>query len=185
MRRKSKFVDYRRKREFKTDYGKRLRLLKGHRTRLVLRPFSRSIVGQLIVYKPKGDEVVAAVNSLEMKKLGWKYNCANMPAAYLAGLKLGKIGLGKGVKEAVLDLGFNKAAAGSKCFSFVKGVLDSGLEVPVAKEVLPSEARIKGEHIASYVEKQPAGNQFSEYKKSGFALKEDFEKLKEKILKEK
>ena len=185
MSRKNKFIEYRRKREYKTDYGKRLKLLKGHKTRLVVRMFSRSVLGQLVNYKPTGDVVEAVVNSLELKELGWKYSCSNLPAAYLAGFKLAKVGIAKGVKEAVLDLGFTKSIGGSKCYSFVKGAVDGGLEIPVDESVFPDEARIRGEHIVGHFEKQPKGNQYAKYKKDGFTLKEDFEKVKGKILKEK
>ena len=73
---KSKNPSFKRKREHKTNYYKRLKLLKSRTTRLVVRLFSRSILGQLVDYSVNGDKVLCGVNSLQLKRLGWKYNCS-------------------------------------------------------------------------------------------------------------
>ena len=36
---------------------------------------------------------------------------------------------------------------GSRIFASLKGILDAGIDIPHNEEVLPSEERIKGEHI--------------------------------------
>jgi large subunit ribosomal protein L18 len=87
----------------------------------------------------------------------------------LTGLLVGKRALEKGVKEAVLDLGLNPSTKGSRIYACVKGALDAGLKVNVSEEVLPSEERIKGMHISTYIQK---------FKN----MPEDFEKVKKKIL---
>ncbi len=166
----------RRKREHKTDYRRRLRLLKGRKPRLVVRLFSRSIVGQLTTYIATGDKVEISFNSMELKKLGWTYNCSNIPSAYLTGYALAKKA-GK-IKEAILDIGFHSPLAGTKQFAFAKGAIDGGLNVPVSEGMFPAEDRIKGEHIENYMETKKDKVQFSKTKKGVLAC---FEKVKKSI----
>ncbi|RLE43616.1 50S ribosomal protein L18 [Candidatus Woesearchaeota archaeon] len=182
MPRKIKVLGMKRKREHKTNYYKRLKLLKGRRTRLVVRVFSRSILGQFVDYAPKGDKVIVGVNSISLRDLGWQYNCCNLPSAYLAGLMLGKKGLEKGVKDAILDMGFHRSVPGSRVFAFVKGVIDAGVSVPISEEMLPKDSRLRGEHIAGYLKSAPKA-QFTRYKKlKKMDIVKDFETVKGKIL---
>jgi putative ABC transport system ATP-binding protein len=85
----------------------------------------------------------------ELKKIGWTFACDNLPAAYLTGLLIGKRSLDKKITDAVLDSGLHTSVKGSRVYAVVKGAKDAGLNVPVNEEILPSEERIKGEHIAA------------------------------------
>lgn len=161
-------VKYRRKREGRTDYKKRLNLLKGKKNRLIVRKTNTKIVLQVVSYHPDGDKVLLTVNSSELRKNGWKYSCKNIPAAYLTGILLAKRAKDKKISEAILDLGLKSPLKGSKLFSALKGVIDGGLKVPASEEIFPPEERIKGQHVASYLDK---------YK----AIGDDFEKLKNKL----
>ena len=71
-----------------------------------------------------------------------------MPSAYLVGLLIGKRAKTKGVERAILDIGL--ARPGSRIFAAAKGALDGGLVMPIDKEALPAEGRIRGDHVASY-----------------------------------
>ena len=53
----------------------------------------------------------------------------------------------KKIKEAILDIGLRSPIKGSIDYAALKGAVDGGLAIPHSKEVLPSEKRIKGEHI--------------------------------------
>ena len=161
-------VKYRRKREGRTDYKSRLNLLKGKTDRLVIRHTNTKMVLQIVRYDSDGDKVLLTVNSSELKKMGWSHSCKNIPAAYLSGLLLAKRAKEKKVSKAILDLGLKSPLKGSKVFSALKGVIDGGLNVPASEEVFPSEERIKGEHVASYLDKHKS-------------IVDDFEKLKNKI----
>ena len=88
-----------------------------------------------------------------LRKLGWKHHCGNIPAAYLAGLLLGKKALEKKINDAVLDMGLQTSTKGNRIYAFLKGVLDAGINVPHSPEVLPDENRIKGSHISEEVVK--------------------------------
>jgi large subunit ribosomal protein L18 len=183
-RKKPKVIPFRRKREQKTHYKKRLKLLTSKRTRLVFRRYNNTFLGQFIAYKPEGDTIVSVVNSSELRKLGWSHSCGNISAAYLTGLLLGKKGLDRKVKDAILDIGMHHSVAGSRIYAFAKGVVDSGVDVPVSEEVFPSEERLSGAHIVAISEKA-SGSQFSKLKKDKIDPKKisaDFEKVKKKIL---
>lgn len=143
-------VPYRRKREGKTDYQARLRLLKARVPRIVVRRSLKNIWLQVVEFAPGGDRVVASVHSHELRKLGWKASLNNLPAAYLCGVLLGKKAMAKKVSKAVLDIGLNVSVKGGVWYAALKGLLDAGLDVPHAKEVLPAEERLKGGHIADW-----------------------------------
>ncbi len=53
-----------------------------------------------------GDEVVVSATSKELVGFGWKGGLKNTPSAYLVGLIIGYKALLKGVKRAILDIGF-------------------------------------------------------------------------------
>jgi len=139
-------IQFRRRREGKTDYRKRLKLLSSGKPRLVLRRSLRYITAQIVSYDPKGDKTLLAVNSAVLKKLGWNHSCKNTQAAYLTGLLIGRKALEKGVKEAVLDLGLYPSVRGSRFYAAVKGALEAGLRIPCSEDVLPSEERILGKY---------------------------------------
>jgi len=155
-----KRVPHRRRREKKTDYKQRLALLKSGEYRLVIRKSNNSTLGQIIKYEKQGDKTLISVNALELKSLGWKHHCGNLPAAYLAGLLLGKKASEKKIKKAVLDIGLQTSTKGNRIYAFLKGVLDMGIEVPHSEDILPTEDRIKGKHIGKEVV-----NTFEEVKK--------------------
>jgi len=160
MRRRLKF---KRRRLGITDYRKRLALLLSSRPRLVVRKTLRNIIAQLVEYRPEGDRVLLTVDMKHLRDLGWKGG-ANLPAAYLIGYLAGKKALEKGVREAVLDIGRHRATKGAKVFAVLKGAVDAGLSIPHSPEILPSEERIRGEHIASYA-KMAKPPQFEEYRR--------------------
>ncbi len=176
-------VPYRRRREGKTNYRKRLRLLLSRKPRLVVRITNRRVIAQIVEYHPDGDKVLVGVDSSMLTKYGWKGDLNNTPAAYLTGLLVGKKALEKGIREAILDIGLHTPTRGGRVFAVLKGAVDAGLDVPHSEEVLPDESRIRGEHIAKYYEMAP--ERFSEYERRGLKpseLPEHFDEIKEKIM---
>lgn len=144
---------FKRRMKKKTSYKKRLALLKSEKTRLVIRKSLSNISVQFINFKPNGDETIASAVSTELKKFGWN-RTGNIPAAYLTGLLAGKKAKEKSIKEAVLDFGLQTSTKGSRIYAALKGVLDSGINVPHSKDILPSDDRIKGKHISEEIIKQ-------------------------------
>lgn len=181
-------VPYRRRREAKTDYKARRTLATSSRPRLVVRPSDRNITIQLVESKIEGDYVLVQAGSAELEKYGWKGGRKNTPSAYLLGLLAGKKALSKGIEAANLDIGLSRPTKGSKVFAAVKGVIDSGLEVPCDSDILPDPARIEGRTIAKYADsiEEPYDyeRQFSEYLKRGLrpqGLPDHFGEVKTRI----
>lgn len=187
---KNHIVSFRRKLSGHTDYKQRLGLLKSRKPRLVIRKSLKYVIAQIVEYSPAGDKVIVSVSSKALEKSGWKYSKISVPAAYLTGLMLGKLATGK-VTEAIVDLGMSVSRKESRLFAVVKGVIDSGLIVPVSEEILPTEKRINGSHIAAFAEelgkdKDKYAKVFSGYVKQKLDPKKipaDFESVKKSILK--
>ncbi len=144
-------VRFRRRRMGKTNYTKRLALLKSKLPRIVIRKSNRYIIAQILETTSKGDKVLASTHSKALKKLGWKHDCKNKYAAYLTGYMLGKSAK---VEKAIADLGLTTLTKNCRIYAALTGAIDSGLEVPHSDSM---RVEIKGK------------------------LEKDFEEIKKKI----
>lgn len=137
-------LDKKRKLQRKTNYKKRLILLKGNCPRLVVRKTNKYLILQIIESKHAQDKVVTNVNTRELLKYGWaeakKGSLKSITAGYLAGLLLGKK---TKVKKVILDSGLIPSTRGSRVYAVVKGVADSGIEIKYDEKIIPSKERIE------------------------------------------
>ena len=140
-------MQYRRKREGKTDYKKRLVLLKSGLPRLVIRASNKGVQAQIIEYTPDGDRVLATARASDLKKFGWTLATGNIPAAYLTGFVLAHKTKNKKMNDLIIDIGLQKHHKGGRLYAVAKGAIDGGLQVRVSDETLPSDERIHGNHI--------------------------------------
>ena len=140
-------VKPRRRREGRTDYRKRLNLLRSRKVRMVVRKSLKNTQIQFIEYKESGDSIIASAKSNELSKYNWKHSTSTTPAAYLTGLLAGKRASDKGISECVLDIGRQQSVTGSKLFASLKGVLDAGIDCPHNEEKIPEEDRLMGKHL--------------------------------------
>jgi large subunit ribosomal protein L18 len=143
----------RRRREGVTDYRSRKRAITSRATLLVVRISNKNVTSQFITPKVGGDLVVSSAHSRQLRKFGWKGSLKSTPACYLLGMLAGKKATEKGVKQAVLYNGVEPFIRGARISAFVKGIKDSGVEVPMGEEAFPSEERISGKAIADYASK--------------------------------
>ena len=145
---KSRHVaSFRRRKEGKTDYKKRLNLLVSGKHRLVIRVTGKKVIAQIVEYVLEGDKTLASATSSELKNFGWTEYTKNIPSAYLTGLLCAKRAVKKKMPTAILDLGLHTPIKGSRVFAALAGAVDGGLEIPHEKTVLPIEARLNGSHI--------------------------------------
>ena len=142
---------FRRIRERKTNYRKREKLLIGKKDFVTVNVSDQNISAQLIRPELLGDKVLASVHSNELLSYGWKGSRKNIPSCYLVGLLLGKKCIQKKITSAILYIG--KRHFTTKIAACLKGMSEAGLEMPISKEVLPSDERIQGTHIAEYAKK--------------------------------
>ena len=141
-------VPFRRRREGKTDYRTRLALLKGDSPRAVVRLTNRRVLVALTGYDATGDRVVAAADSRELLSLGFPARgLSSTPAAYLTGYLAGLRAKKSGEAHAVLDVGLRHPASGGRLLSALKGLLDSGVEIPHGEKGFPSADRLNGSHL--------------------------------------
>ncbi|PSQ21111.1 50S ribosomal protein L18 [Halobacteriales archaeon QS_9_67_15] len=173
-------VPMRRRREARTDYHQRLRLLKSGKPRLVARKSNKHVTAQLIITGTNGDETVASARSSDLADHGWDGPTGNMPAAYLTGVLAGLRAEEAGLDEAVLDIGLNTPTPGSKVFAVQEGAIDAGLDIPHNDSVLADWSRTRGEHIAEYAAQLDDGLYSGEFDATD--LPEHFDDMRERLL---
>ena len=180
----------RRRRDGVTDYRSRKRAITSQKPLLVVRISNRNVTSQFVKPTVKGDIVLSASHSKELVKLGWHGSAKSTPACYLLGLLAGKKALAAGVKEAVAYNGLVPFIRGSRVAALLKGVVDSGVQVPVGEEAFPDADRLTGKSIADFAtklseeDKDAYSKSFSALLKGGFrpeAYPAEFEKVKATI----
>jgi len=142
---------FRRRAEGKTNYHKRMKLLKSKKLRAVIRASNNHITVQVIQSKIGGDKIIVSAHSKELvSKFGWNANTGNIPAAYLTGFLAGTRAKKQNVKEAILDLGIFYHR--NRVLAAFKGMVQSGLEIPHNEDFFPDnlEETITGSHIEQY-----------------------------------
>ena len=142
---------FRRIREGKTNYRKREKLLFGKQDFVTVNVSDENVSAQLIRPDLLEDKVMASVHSNELLSYGWKGSRKNVPSCYLVGLLLGKKCLQKKITRAILYIG--KRHFTTKIAACLKGLSEAGLEMPFSENIIPSEQRIQGNHIAEYAKK--------------------------------
>ena len=186
-------VFFRRRREDRTDYRLRKKLIISGSLRLVIRKSLNHMNLQLVEAKIEGDRILVHANTIELSKFGWKGGTGNLPAAYLAGYLLGKRAIKKELKSAIVDFNGYKMTGSNRLYTALKGAIDAGVEIPHQEDVIPEDERVSGAHIVKYAEsmqkEDPAKYQayFSQYLANGIApekLVEHFEETKGAIEKE-
>jgi large subunit ribosomal protein L18 len=105
---------------------------------------------QLVVPKPEGDQTLVHADSTELGSYGYTGPTGNTPSAYLTGLLFGYKAQKAGYENAVLDMGLQVSSKGSRVYAALKGIVDSGLDVPHDPKIFPDEPRIRGEEIKEY-----------------------------------
>ncbi|PHU16200.1 60S ribosomal protein L5-1 [Capsicum chinense] len=153
-------VKFKRRREGKTDYRARTRLINQDKNkyntpkyRLVVR---FDIVAQIVSASIAGDMILASAYAKELPRYGLEVGLTNYAAAYCTGLLLARRVLKKlemdveyeGNLEvngedysvepaesrrpfrALLDVGLLRTTTGNRVFGALKGALDGGLDIP-------------------------------------------------------
>ncbi len=166
------FVPFRRRKDGKTDYYKRMSLLVADAPRMVVRKTNRQIIVQLVVPEMIGDKTLVAAYSSELAKYGYEGSTSSTPAAYLTGMLFAAKAQKAGYDEAILDIGLHRAKPGARVFAALKGAVDAGLLVPYGESILPDEERLKGAHIAEYAPEK-AGDLVENVEKVADAIKKE------------
>jgi large subunit ribosomal protein L18 len=141
-------VPFRRRRQGKTDYRVRLRLLKSGLPRAVVRLTDRRIRVSIVTYDPTGDRVLAAADSRELGGVEFPTgSLASTPAAYLTAYLAGLRAKASGAETAVLDAGLRHPTEGGRLAAALKGLLDAGIAIPHGEGGFPTSDRLNGTHL--------------------------------------
>ncbi|MFW6282839.1 MAG: 50S ribosomal protein L18 [Minisyncoccales bacterium] len=156
-------VQKRRRRENKTDYLKRLEMLKSEKPRVVFRKTNKYIIAQYIKSEEAKDKVIITIDSKKLLKYGWPKEFSgslkSLSASYLTGYLIGKQIKAKKLETPIVDIGMIQALHKTKVYAFIKGLIDSGVEIKCKEETFPEEDRIKGKHL-----KKDFSDKFNEIK---------------------
>lgn len=141
----------RRRREGKTDYMKRFKLLKSLSPRIIFRKTNKYIIAQYVTSKEAQDKIEIGVTSKNLKKFGWpdefEGSLKSIPAAYLTGFLIGKEIRKKKLKTPIVDFGMTRVLSKNRGYAFLKGLADSGIEIKCDEEQFPEEERISGKNL--------------------------------------
>ena len=144
-------ISKRRRIENKTDYSKRLKLLKSETPRLVFRKTNRYVLAQYIVSIEAQDKIEIGISSKNLSTYGWpkefEGSLKSLTASYLTGYLIGKQITKKKLETPIIDFGMIRVIAKNKAFAFLKGVADAGVEVNCEEENFPEQERIEGKNM--------------------------------------
>ncbi len=145
-------IGFRRRRENRTNYGKRLGLIKGDTPRLVVRASNHGVVVQIVAFEQgKGDKTLAAAHSRELAAHGWMPQ-SNTPTAFLVGLMAGHRAKKAGVKGFHMDIGMSTPTKGGVIFAAGLGAKAAGLSAELDEKLVDAK-RLDGSHIADFAKK--------------------------------
>jgi len=162
----------RRRKENKTNYSKRIKLLKGETPRILFRKTNKYIIAEYITSKEAQDKIEIGMNSKTLIKYGWpkemEGSLKSIPASYLIGFLIGKKILSSKKTTPILDIGMIRNLHKTKPYAFLKGLVDSGIKMKYKEGVFPEKDRIEGKNmkadfsktfneIKSKIEKAPLG----------------------------
>ncbi len=153
-----------RRRVGKTNYHKRLILIKSNYPRFVVRKTNRYLILQIVESYESQDKVLYSLTTKELLKFGWpKENIGSLKslsAGYLAGLLIGKLAANSGFKKnIILDSGLIRNTKNSRVYTAVKGISDAGLNIPFDKDIVPKDEVFKKYNFFDNIKKEILKNQ--------------------------
>lgn len=144
-------IQKKRRIEAKTDYKKRIALLKSNLPRLVFRKTNKYIISQYILSDAAQDKVSKGTTSKELLKFGWpekmKGSLKSIPAAYLTAYLIGKLIQKEKMETPIVDFGMYRMIHKNRQFAFLNGLIDSGLEIKCDKKDFPKKESILGKNL--------------------------------------
>ncbi len=144
-------IQKRRRRENRTDYLARLKMLRSGKPRLVFRKTNKHIISQYVVSEEAKDKIILGITSKKLLDYGWpesfKGSLKSIPAAYLTGYLMAKKIQEKKLETPIVDFGMMRKLHKSKLFAFLKGFIEGGIKINCKEEAFPEEERIEGKSL--------------------------------------
>ncbi|MGD9275700.1 MAG: 50S ribosomal protein L18 [Candidatus Pacearchaeota archaeon] len=146
----------RRRKQHKTDYGKRIKLLKSEKPRIVFRRTNKYIIAQYVESHEAKDKVIIGITSKNLLEFGWpeknKGSLKSIPASYLTGYLIGKEIISKKLEMPIVDFGMLRTPHKTKPHAFLKGLVDAGIKIKTQEKTFPEEERIMGESLKEKID---------------------------------
>lgn len=146
----------RRRQEGKTDYSRRITMLKGDSPRLVFRKTNKFLIAQYVTSREAQDKIEFGVSSKKLINYGWpkeaEGSLKSIPASYCLGLLIGKIIEENKLKAPILDLGMYRVLPKTKIHSFIKGLVDGGVKLKHEGKLFPEDDKIKGKYLKNKIQ---------------------------------
>ncbi|MEA3414302.1 MAG: 50S ribosomal protein L18 [Nanoarchaeota archaeon] len=146
-----KTLQKRRRRENKTNYLMRIKLLKSEKPRLIFRKTNKYFVIQYVESEEAKDKIIFGITSKILLNNGWpkefQGSLKSIPAAYLIGYFVGKKIQKDKLVTPVVDMGMIRMIHKSKPYAFIKGLIDADLKINCKEEAFPEEERIQGKNL--------------------------------------
>ncbi len=144
-------IQKRRRTEGKTDYLKRIKMLKSGMPRVIFRKTNRYVIAQYVTSKEAQDKIEIGISSKKLKEYGWPDefdgSLKSISASYLTGLLIGKEITKKKLETPIVDFGMTRVLSKNRTFAFIKGLVDAGVEIKCPEENFPDEERIEGKNM--------------------------------------
>jgi len=136
-----------RRKQCKTDYKRRLNLLKSEKPRVVFRRTNKYVIAQYVESSEARDKIIFGLTSKDLLKYGFPEKMAgslkSLGACYLTGYLIGKKIVKEKLVQPILDIGMTRALHKNRVYAFLKGLIDSGIKIGCKEEAFPDEERIK------------------------------------------
>jgi len=144
-------IPKRRRIENKTDYLKRLKMLKSGMPRVIFRKTNRYVIAQYVTSTEAQDKIEIGMNSKKLKEFGWPDefdgSLKSISASYLTGLLVGKEIIRKKLETPIVDFGMTRVLSKNRTFAFIKGLVDAGVKIKCPEENFPENERIEGKNM--------------------------------------
>jgi len=145
-----------RRKQNKTDYLKRLKLLKSEKPRIVMRRTNKYVIAQYVESHEAQDKIVVGITSKNLLSYGWdekaKGSLKSIPALYLTGYLIGKIIQKQSLENPIVDIGMARTIYKNRIYSFLKGLIESGIDIECKEEAFPEDERIQGEAMKNKID---------------------------------
>ncbi|VFV41322.1 60s ribosomal protein l5-like, partial [Lynx pardinus] len=179
-------VKFRRRREGKTDYYARKRLVIQDKNkyntpkyRMIVRVANRDIICQIAYARIDGDMIVCAAYAHELPKLLNRFGMGKIYEGQVEvtgdEYNVESIDGQPGAFTCYLDAGLARTTTGNKVFGALKGAVDGGLSIPHKNKEFNAEVHrkhIMGQNVADYMrylmeeDEDAYKKQFSQYIKN-------------------
>lgn len=154
----------RRRREGKTNYTKRHKLLRQDcslygqpKNRLIVRITNTKCIITVTKSYIGGDVILCRADSTELRRFGLNFGLKNYTACYLTGLLIGKKMEHKynATFNCILDIGLRHKTLGGRVFGAMKGAVDGGIMIPHDEKILENhESRLFNQSLVNINKKE-------------------------------